>query len=128
MQTLVSSSMCCKAFMLGARLWPSSASALYFRDEIGNVSTSAVRRLRDKLEVRMQPRFPLFGGWQVRAIPAAAEAQRVALCACHCTLAAASSCLPLPAALLVQLLRGSACTCAPEGYSQRRGPLPVSCQ
>ena len=46
---------------------PRVASALYFRDPIGNVSTSGVRRLRDKLEVRLQPRYPLFGGWQVRA-------------------------------------------------------------
>ncbi len=44
---------------------PRDASALYFRDEIGNVSTSVVRRLRDKTEVRLQPRFPLLGGWQV---------------------------------------------------------------
>ena len=47
---------------------PRDASSLYFRDEIGNISTSAVRRLRDKTEVRLQPRFPLLGGWQV--IPA----------------------------------------------------------
>ena len=46
---------------------PRDASALYFRDEIGNISTSAVRRLRDKTEVRLQPRFPLLGGWQVMA-------------------------------------------------------------
>lgn len=45
---------------------PREASSLYFRDEIGNVSTSSVRRLRDKTEVRLQPRFPLLGGWQVR--------------------------------------------------------------
>lgn len=45
---------------------PREASALYFRDEIGNVSTSVVRRLRDKSEVRLQPRFPLLGGWQVK--------------------------------------------------------------
>ena len=44
---------------------PRDASSLYFRDEIGNISTSAVRRLRDKTEVRLQPRFPLLGGWQV---------------------------------------------------------------
>jgi hypothetical protein len=44
---------------------PRDAGQLYFRDEIGNVSTSIVRRLRDKTEVRLQPRFPLLGGWQV---------------------------------------------------------------
>lgn len=47
---------------------PRDASSLYFRDEIGNVSTSVVRRLRDKTEVRLQPRFPLLGGWQVRTV------------------------------------------------------------
>ncbi len=45
---------------------PRSAHSLYFRDEIGNVSTSSVKRQREKLEVRLQPRFVLFGGWQVR--------------------------------------------------------------
>ncbi|BDA44122.1 Dolichyl-diphosphooligosaccharide-protein glycosyltransferase [Coccomyxa sp. Obi] len=44
---------------------PRSAHSLYFRDEIGNVSTSSVKRQRERLEVRLQPRFVLFGGWQV---------------------------------------------------------------
>ena len=49
---------------------PRSAHSLYFRDEIGNVSSSHVRHLRDKLEVVLLPRFPLFGGWSVRPVPA----------------------------------------------------------
>ena len=48
---------------------PRSAHSLYFRDEIGNVSSSHVRHLRDKLEVVLLPRFPLFGGWSVRPVP-----------------------------------------------------------
>ena len=44
---------------------PRSAHSLYFRDEIGNVSTSSVKRQRERMEVRLQPRFVLFGGWQV---------------------------------------------------------------
>lgn len=48
-----------------AAVLPRSAHSLYFRDEIGNVSTSHVRHFRDKLEVALLPRFPLFGGWSV---------------------------------------------------------------
>lgn len=49
-----------------AAVLPRGAHSLYFRDEIGNVSTSHVRHFRDKLEVALLPRFPLFGGWSVR--------------------------------------------------------------
>jgi len=49
-----------------AAVLPRGARSLYFRDEIGNVSTSHVRHFRDKLEVALLPRFPLFGGWSVR--------------------------------------------------------------
>ena len=59
---------------------PRDASSLYFRDEIGNISTSAVRRLRDKTEVRLQPRFPLLGGWQVRSAHPKPD-ERLAHCA-----------------------------------------------
>ena len=38
---------------------PSQASDVYYRDEVGNVSTSNFRT--SQLELR--PRFPLFGGW-----------------------------------------------------------------
>ncbi|KAK9814530.1 hypothetical protein WJX72_007425 [[Myrmecia] bisecta] len=44
---------------------PKEANTLYFRDEIGNVSTSNVRRLRDRVQVELSPRFPLVGGWRV---------------------------------------------------------------
>jgi Ribophorin I len=44
---------------------PSAAHTTYFRDEIGNVSSSAVRAGVDKTLAVLQPRYPLFGGWAV---------------------------------------------------------------
>ena len=41
-----------------------SASDVYYRDDIGNISTSALRFLDDSVEVELRPRFPLFGGWK----------------------------------------------------------------
>ncbi|GFQ66461.1 dolichyl-diphosphooligosaccharide--protein glycosyltransferase subunit 1 [Trichonephila clavata] len=43
---------------------PASASDVYYRDEIGNISTSHLRILDDSTEVELRPRFPLFGGWK----------------------------------------------------------------
>lgn len=43
---------------------PSSARDVYYRDEIGNISTSSMRSLVDSVEVELRPRFPLFGGWK----------------------------------------------------------------
>merc|ERR1711973_863653 len=43
---------------------PASASGVYYRDDIGNISTSALRVLDDSVEVELRPRFPLFGGWK----------------------------------------------------------------
>eukprot|EP00096_Caligus_rogercresseyi_P014674 TRINITY_DN718_c0_g1_i1.p1 TRINITY_DN718_c0_g1~~TRINITY_DN718_c0_g1_i1.p1 ORF type:complete len:600 (-),score=215.11 TRINITY_DN718_c0_g1_i1:225-2024(-) len=43
---------------------PSSALDVYYRDDIGNISTSAMRVLEDAVEVELRPRFPLFGGWK----------------------------------------------------------------
>jgi oligosaccharyltransferase complex subunit alpha (ribophorin I) len=42
---------------------PGDAHALFFRDAIGNVSTSAVHRRGAATVVMLTPRFPLFGGW-----------------------------------------------------------------
>lgn len=47
---------------------PKHAHALYYRDEIGNVSTSAIRFKRDKVEAIITPRFPLMGGWKTNFI------------------------------------------------------------
>jgi oligosaccharyltransferase complex subunit alpha (ribophorin I) len=47
---------------------PSSSHDIYYRDQIGNISTSAVYPRADKLEVDLRPRFPLFGGWKTNYI------------------------------------------------------------
>ncbi|KAA0201921.1 hypothetical protein HAZT_HAZT011980, partial [Hyalella azteca] len=43
---------------------PASARDVYYRDEIGNISTSNLRVRDDSVEVDLRPRFPLFGGWK----------------------------------------------------------------
>ncbi|KAI1301635.1 Dolichyl-diphosphooligosaccharide--protein glycosyltransferase subunit 1 [Halotydeus destructor] len=43
---------------------PKSAQDMYYRDEIGNISTSNVRKSSNNLLVELRPRFPLFGGWK----------------------------------------------------------------
>lgn len=43
---------------------PASARDVYYRDEIGNISTSHLLELEDSVEVELRPRFPLFGGWK----------------------------------------------------------------
>lgn len=43
---------------------PASARDIYYRDEIGNISTSNVKPLYNSVEVQLTPRFPLFGGWK----------------------------------------------------------------
>jgi oligosaccharyltransferase complex subunit alpha (ribophorin I) len=39
---------------------------VYYRDEIGNISTSHLKELDDLVEVELRPRFPLFGGWKTQ--------------------------------------------------------------
>jgi len=43
---------------------PASATNVYYRDVIGNISTSNQRTLLDFVELEIRPRFPLFGGWK----------------------------------------------------------------
>ncbi|CAM1324160.1 RPN1 (predicted), partial [Pycnogonum litorale] len=45
---------------------PAAASDVYYRDEIGNISTSHLRVLDDSVELELRPRFPLFGGWKTQ--------------------------------------------------------------
>jgi len=42
---------------------PKTSTDIYFRDGIGNISTSNVRISNAKTMVGIKPRFPLFGGW-----------------------------------------------------------------
>lgn len=41
---------------------------MYYRDEIGNISTSHLQILEESVEVEVRPRFPLFGGWKTHYI------------------------------------------------------------
>jgi oligosaccharyltransferase complex subunit alpha (ribophorin I) len=43
---------------------PGSAHNIYFRDQIGNVSTSTLEESGDDILVTLNQRFPLFGGWK----------------------------------------------------------------
>ncbi|XP_058098257.1 dolichyl-diphosphooligosaccharide--protein glycosyltransferase subunit 1A [Magnolia sinica] len=46
-----------------ARL-PPRAHSVYYRDEIGNVSTSHLWGDSRKTELEIEPRYPMFGGWR----------------------------------------------------------------
>ncbi|CAA0337855.1 unnamed protein product [Arabidopsis thaliana] len=46
-----------------ARL-PPRAHSIYYRDDIGNISTSEMKSDSKKTELLIEPRFPLFGGWK----------------------------------------------------------------
>jgi oligosaccharyltransferase complex subunit alpha (ribophorin I) len=46
---------------------PAQSSNIYYRDQIGNISTSDIRVNSDgELELEVQTRFPMFGGWQTQ--------------------------------------------------------------
>lgn len=47
---------------------PAGAHDIYYRDEIGNISTSNVRTSLSSVYVDIKPRFPLFGGWKTKYI------------------------------------------------------------
>lgn len=47
---------------------PVGARDIYYRDEIGNISTSHVRYSVNQVNVEIKPRFPLFGGWKTQYI------------------------------------------------------------
>ncbi|TYI07719.1 hypothetical protein ES332_A10G245500v1 [Gossypium tomentosum] len=46
-----------------ARL-PARVHSVYYRDEIGNISSSHLRTNSLKSELEIEPRYPLFGGWK----------------------------------------------------------------
>ncbi len=43
---------------------PAHAEDTYYRDDIGNISSSHVRPAAASTELELTPRFPLFGGWK----------------------------------------------------------------
>jgi len=47
---------------------PAAATDAYYRDDIGNISTSHMRILSDSVELDLRPRFPLFGGWKTHYV------------------------------------------------------------
>lgn len=55
-------------FLFLQTILPASAQDVYYRDEIGNISTSHLQVLEDSVEVEVRPRFPLFGGWKTHYI------------------------------------------------------------
>lgn len=46
-----------------AAVLPPAAHSLYYRDSIGNISSSETRYGLERVTVNLQPRYPLFGGW-----------------------------------------------------------------
>nr|CAD7425138.1 unnamed protein product [Timema monikensis] len=47
---------------------PAAAADAYYRDEIGNISTSHMKVMSDSVELDLRPRFPLFGGWKTHYV------------------------------------------------------------
>ncbi|XP_043934347.1 dolichyl-diphosphooligosaccharide--protein glycosyltransferase subunit 1 [Protopterus annectens] len=47
---------------------PAAAQDVYYRDEIGNISTSHLAVLDDSVDMEIRPRFPLFGGWKTHYV------------------------------------------------------------
>jgi hypothetical protein len=45
---------------------PLQANNIYYRDQIGNISTSYIRTGDGELEMEIETRFPMFGGWQTQ--------------------------------------------------------------
>jgi oligosaccharyltransferase complex subunit alpha (ribophorin I) len=45
---------------------PAQAHSIYYRDQIGNISTSDMRHTENGIELDASTRFPLFGGWKTQ--------------------------------------------------------------
>jgi len=43
---------------------PGEANSIFYRDQIGNISSSELRQVEGEIELEVQPRFPMFGGWK----------------------------------------------------------------
>jgi oligosaccharyltransferase complex subunit alpha (ribophorin I) len=43
---------------------PGQAGDIFYRDQIGNISSSDMRVVDGEIELELQPRFPMFGGWK----------------------------------------------------------------
>jgi oligosaccharyltransferase complex subunit alpha (ribophorin I) len=47
---------------------PATARDIYYRDEIGNISTSNLKSSSNYVIAELRPRFPLFGGWKTHYV------------------------------------------------------------
>lgn len=47
---------------------PPGAHSIYFKDAIGNISTSQIRPGMQSTEVILTPRYPLYGGWKAEFV------------------------------------------------------------
>jgi oligosaccharyltransferase complex subunit alpha (ribophorin I) len=47
---------------------PATARDIYYRDEIGNISTSNLKSSLNYVIAELRPRFPLFGGWKTHYV------------------------------------------------------------
>lgn len=45
---------------------PKAADHVYYRDIIGNITTSRLRPTKTHKELELKPRFPIFGGWKTQ--------------------------------------------------------------
>ncbi len=45
---------------------PGQAHDIFYRDQIGNISSSDLRLIEGDMELEIQPRFPIFGGWKTQ--------------------------------------------------------------
>lgn len=52
------------AFRNLVALLPPRAHSVYYRDEIGNISTSNLWSDSKKTQLEIEPRYPMFGGWR----------------------------------------------------------------
>lgn len=54
------------SFRSNLAVLPGVATDIFYRDQIGNISTSELRRIDGEIELDIQPRFPMFGGWKTQ--------------------------------------------------------------
>lgn len=43
---------------------PADAKDVYYKDAVGNVTTSNLRKEKSRTVLELRPRFPLYGGWK----------------------------------------------------------------
>ncbi len=43
---------------------PREANSIFYRDQIGNISSSELKQVEGVTELEIQPRYPMFGGWK----------------------------------------------------------------